>query len=163
MISERFSEHVRSASFALTLSAAQIDEVLKLDLIPRLIAKYPWYLNSRTVNFGSAEEAAVQWTNSTVRALARKGLVDVVVVPLPTSKWDVVRLTEPGRLTAAMLLTAGFEPRLFSHEQVTPHPDDRIILRPTGDGFETVPSQGDRRDPSDAKWCTPFLRSTVSA
>lgn len=157
-VNTRFSEHVRSASFALTLSAAQINELLLHERINYLRAKYHWY-QPGVVNFGSADEVATEWTTPTIRALVRKGLVNVVALPVPCSRYDVIRLTEAGRLTAALLEQAGFEVSLMSHHQVPPHPDDRIKLIPTGDGFDTIPSPGDRRDPADARWCTPFLRS----
>lgn len=145
---DRFAAYTRSASFALTLSSAQIDYLLGLIKIEELAAKYPWYRPAE-VNFGKADDIALEWSNSTVQALARRGLVDVVPTPPPVCRHEVIRPSRAGRLLAELLSEAGFavDPR---HLQPVPcHPDDRIPLRVTANGFTADPTPPDRRAPAD--------------
>lgn len=164
MSDDRFAAYTRSASFALTLSSAQIGYLQGLIKIEELSAKYPWYRPAE-VNFGKAEDIAVEWSNSTVQALARKGLVDVVPTAPPVCRHEVIRPTRAGRLLAELLSEAGFvvDPRLL--HPVPCHPDDRIPLRATANGFEALPTPHDRRapaDPSDLPYLSGY-RAPVNA
>jgi hypothetical protein len=152
MTNDRFAAHTRSASFALTLTSAQIEELLALSETARLAEKYPWY-RPHEANFGTAEELAVHWSRSTVRALARKGLVDVVPTPPPVCRHEVVRLSGAGRLLVALLHEAGFTVALASVPPVPLHPDDRTpVVWDNGEFVAGPCPPGDRRDPADAEF-----------
>ena len=159
---ERFAAHTRSASFALALSSAQIDYLLVAREVVRLAEKYPWY-RPREANFGTPEEFAVSVSSSTVRSLARRGLVDVTPHALPVCEHEVVQLTRAGELMCDLLNEAGFEvdPRHVPPVQL--HPDDRVRLIPTGSGFDTEPGEPDRRDPADAPFLSLPMRQRAAA
>jgi hypothetical protein len=152
---DRFAAHTRSASFALTLSQPQIEWLLVATKVDELRRKYPWY-QPAAAEFGTADELAIQWASSTVRALARKGLVDVTPLPPPCSMYDVVRLTTAGQLMVDLLAEAEFvvDPRLVPG--VPLHPDDRVVLDlgASTSREPTFTTRSDRRDPHDG----PYLR-----
>lgn len=151
---EQFANHTRSASFALTLSAPQIEYLLARAKTEELMAKYPWYVGCQEINFGdpSGVEASIFHTTGTIRALARRGLVTVQAKPLPTTDYEIVQVTEAGRLVTLLLAEAGFEVSPRSVRPVYPHPDDRHPIRASEDGHDLVfeRSERDRRDPADA-------------
>ena len=152
---ERFAAYTRSSAFALTLSAPQIDFLLCRAKTAELEAKYPWY--GADITFGTADELAVQMCTSTVRALTRKGLVDVTPTEPPCRASDIVRLSPAGLVVVELLKHAGFEVSPRSIAAVPPHPDDRhrIVV---GDNFSMSidRSRGDRRDPVDAPFLSRF-------
>lgn len=151
LANDRFAAHTRSASFALTMSHPQIQQVLALDKVMELRRKYPWY-EPHHANFGTADQLAVEWSNGTIRSLARRGLVDVVPTEPPCCRTDVIRLTRAGQLLVAMLGEAGFELEPHMVPAVPRHSDDRAKLWFEGMQIHTAPSDGDRRDPDDAPW-----------
>lgn len=128
---DRFASYTRSASFAVTLSSAMIHTITHLDKAWELRARFPWFTDGYQATFGTAEELAIQWCTPTVRALAKRGLVDVTPKGPPVYQWEVITLTEAGRLMAALLREAGFtaDPR---HLQVPCHPDDRTPVSIVG-------------------------------
>jgi hypothetical protein len=151
---DRFAAYTRSASFALTLSSAQAATLLDLVKTRELMAKYSWH-RPHEANFGTADDAAVAWSDGTVRALARRGLVDVRPQPIPCTRADVVVPTRAGELVAGLLLEAGFEIRCAP---VHLHPDDRIPLRWEGHELVAMPTPPDRRAPAHPD-DIPFLSS----
>lgn len=146
---DRFAAYTRSASFAFTLSAPQANRLLWYVKVTELRDKYPWY-DPWPINFGEATRMASDHSDSVIRALTRRGLLDVNPTPAPCSVLDVITLTEAGRLMAAMLRIAGFEwPKVPA---VPPHPDDRIKLAVRNDEVVVTERPHDRRDPADAEW-----------
>jgi hypothetical protein len=157
-VNERFTATTRSASFALTLSDPQIQRLLSLRKMAELRAKYHWY-EPHNANFGSPEEHATHLCDSTIRALVRKGLVDVVIADeLPTCMPDVIVPTRAGELMTDLLVEANFEldPRWVP--SVPRHSEDRLRLGPP---FGPPEPEGqpvyDRRDPADAAFFGSFV------
>lgn len=139
---DRFESYTRSASFALSLSSNMIQLLLWLHTVSDLASRYPWF-RPREANFGEPTQVAIDWSSSAVKALARRGLVDVNPQAPPCCFHEVIRLTEAGRLMALLLIEAGFLSSLLFTDQIPPHPDDRIKIRL--DGGPTPPKPHDRR------------------
>ena len=131
MSEDRFSAYTRSASFALTLSHAQIHRVLHLDTVAMLRQEFPWF-RPFPINFGSGADHAVQGSDGTARALARKGLLNVVPLDPPTDHYEIFSLSEAGVYTAQLLRVAGFTIDPKHVPCVPPHPDDRIMIHLDG-------------------------------
>lgn len=149
---DRLAAYSRSASFAVAVSDAQVRELLALAKNAELMAKYPWHEGWPETNFGTAEELAVQWSTAQVRALVRKGFIDVVPTPPPCHRHQVIRLTDAGRALVDLLLLAGFEALPVDVPSVSKHPDDKPVVNlGAPDHRPSVPT--DRRDPADR----PFL------
>jgi len=128
MSNERFESYTRSASFAVTLSSPMISTLLHMDKSDDLRRRFPWFTEGHPASFGTADELAVQWCTSSIRALVKRGLVDVTPKPPPVYRWEVLTLTWAGRLMVGLLTEAGFAVNPHSGLQVPPHPDDRIPL-----------------------------------
>lgn len=146
---ERFTQYVRSASFAITLSHAQIQELLRHEKVDELRHKYDWY-HPAQVNFGTPEESAAAWITSTIRSLIKKGFISMTIRDLPTTRYDVLQLTDAGLLVCMLLREAQFEADPKGIQAVPLHPDDRHILhldKPERNRLERV--DRDRRDPAD--------------
>lgn len=149
MANDAFAAHTRSASFALTLSHPQINRMLYHAEVDRLRAKYPWWETPYQNNFDSAESYAVFCSDSTVRALTRRGLMSVTPLDPPCTMYDVVQLTDAGRLVVALLAEADFHLDPAQRPRVHPHPDDRHRIVVAGGDFEFERNPNDRRDPED--------------
>lgn len=149
---DRFAAYTRSASFALTLSHAQIHRLLHHDTVAMLRQEYPWF-RPFPINFGVGVDHAVQASDATTRALARKGLLNVVPIDPPTDHYDIISLSEAGVYTAQLLRVAGFtiDPRFVP--SVPPHPDDRIRVHL--DGTESERPHDRRLDSPEHLW--PYL------
>lgn len=149
MANEAFASYTRSASFALTLSARQINWLLRRAKIVELTERYPWYDGAFPINFGDetgARDAALL-TDSTVRALVRRGLVTVTPRPLPTTDMEIVEVTRAGEILTDLLIEAGFEVDPRTVPKVHRHPDDRARIVVSGHGITHEPSGPDRRAP----------------
>lgn len=143
---DRFEAWSRSASFALTLSSPQIAKVLFMHKERDLIARFPWFETGRPANnfCTDANEVAAQLTDSTVRALVRRGLVNVTPKERPAFNHDVVTLTRAGELIAMLLIEAGFTAPPAGL-MVNLHPDDRAPSRWVDGDIEVGPWPHDRR------------------
>lgn len=158
-MNERFTATTRSATFALTLSEPQIQRLMSLRKMVELRAKYHWY-EPYNANFGTPEDHAAHLCDSTVRALVRKGLVDVVIAELPACMTDVIVLTRAGELMVDLLVEANFELNPRWVPEVPRHSDDRVKL----DLFGPQPPPDappspvyDRRDPADREFFGRFV------
>ena len=153
-MNDQFAGAVRSASFAMTLSHAQIGWLLARSKNEELADKYEWHEPFGVINFGTPEDTVAGLCNPTVRSLVRRGLVEVHVCDLPCTARDVLQITTAGRLVVALLGEAGFEVDPRHVRPVKLHPDDRHkIDAPSAGRLTFTRVDRDRRDPADA----PFL------
>ena len=146
-----FAEYTRSTAFSMSLSAKMVDRILRLDARIRgweigadLATRFDWYKPDGPPAFGptSVEDMLADGLTNTSRALLRRGLVEIAVLDVANDDLEIVdaeiiaastgtshqshflTLTNAGRLTAQLLVEAGFDP-YPAHGPTGPDPPRR--------------------------------------
>ncbi|MCH9686305.1 MAG: hypothetical protein K0V04_33040 [Deltaproteobacteria bacterium] len=131
-MNSQFAAYTRSTAFSMSLSAKMIDRLVSIWHVHDVATRYDWWEPPATVC--ATGEAST--SSQTDAALTRRGLLehdtdrladfglrhDGQRVALPT-----VKLTEPGILTAQLVIAAGFQPtkaRIGFGGGIDAHPDD---------------------------------------
>lgn len=142
---EQLRRHVTSTAFALTLSERMTRTVLRLYAWERHVKVHPWMDNEADFSGRSLERCV---DPSRARPLESRGLLRRCSNSADRSDYTAeFELTRAGRLTAQLLIEAGFdlEVRFPSY----PHPDDRPKLVvgdiELGDDAMLLEPDGDRR------------------
>ncbi len=171
MTTNPFAEYTRSTAFSMSLSAKMVDRILRLDARIRgweisadLATRYDWYHPDGPPAFGptSTEEMLADGLTNTSRALLRRGLIEIATLDIAEERLDIINdeivdtvvgishqshyltLTTAGRLTAQLLVEAGFDPYPPMVRPVHLHPDDRVPVN-LGPPSEDRPKPRDRR------------------
>ena len=165
-----FAEYTRSTAFSMSLSAKMVDRILRLDARIRgweigadLATRFDWYKPDGPPAFGpiSVEDMLADGLTNTSRALLRRGLVEIAALDVANDDLELVdaeiiaastgtshqshflTLTNAGRLTAQLLVEAGFDPYPPMVRPVRIHLDDRPKIN-LGLGPD-IPAARDRR------------------